>query len=71
MKLLSSQFTEKESRIAELNSDMEIKQAEAGKKAAIGRNEAQKAVAQNIWNLPRNGPALKILMDLLMNMSWI
>ncbi len=39
--------TEKESRIAELNSDMEIKQAEAGKKAAIGRNEAQKAVAQS------------------------
>ena len=31
--------------IAELNSDMEIKQAEAGKKAAIGRNEAQKEVA--------------------------
>lgn len=39
--------TEMESRIAELNSDMEIKQAEAGKKAAIGRNEAQKAVAQS------------------------
>lgn len=29
------------------------------------------SIAQNIWNLPRNGPALKILMDLLMNMSWI
>ena len=39
--------TEKESRIAELNSDMEIKQAEAAKKAAIGRNEAQKAIAQS------------------------
>ena len=38
---------EKESRIAELNSDMEIKQAEAAKKAAIGRNEAQKAIAQS------------------------
>ena len=34
--------TEKESRIAEL-----IKQAEAGKKAAIGRNEAQKEVAKS------------------------
>ena len=37
--------TEKESRVAELNSDMEIKQAEAAKKAAIGRNDAQKEVA--------------------------
>ena len=35
--------TAKESRIAELNSDMEIKQAK--KKAAIGRNEAQKEIA--------------------------
>ena len=30
-----------------MNSDMEIKQAEAAKKAAIGRNEAQKAIAQS------------------------
>lgn len=50
VKLLNSQFTEKESRIMIMESD---------------------SIAQNIWNLPRNGPALKILMDLLMNMSWI
>lgn len=27
------------------------------------------SIAQNILNLPMNGPALKILMDLLMNMN--
>ena len=39
--------TEQESRTAELQSDMEIKQAEAQKKSAIGQNNAAKEVAES------------------------
>ena len=39
--------TEQESRTAELQSDMEIKQAEAQKKSVIGQNNAAKEVAES------------------------
>ena len=63
---------EKESQVAkaEAEKNIRIEQANTEKESRIMIMESD-SIAQNIWNLPRNGPALKILMDLLMNMSWI